>query len=177
MRNKDFKQWLIWNAGGGGAAVGLLIIFLLLVGSDISSRAAGIGKNRENIKLRIQALNSLATLKTEAERADRLLPQLQNALPAKQSDRLLGFSKFLESGAKANQLSNFGFAFENEVSSTETTPGINNFILTLSGQHSNLLKFLKSVESGSYFVGFMNLDLASREGKFDMTLKGRVFSD
>ena len=177
MQNNDFKQWLIWNAGGGAAVVGLLVFFLLLIGSDISSRSAGIGEDRHDIKARVQALNSLVTLKTEAERADRLLPQLQNALPAKQSDRLLEFSKFLESIAKANQLSNFGFAFENEVSSTETTPGINNFIVTLAGQHSNLLKFLKSIENGSYFVSFANLDLTAKEGRFDMMLKGKVFSD
>jgi len=169
----EFKQWLLKNGTVALAAIIFLITLLLLLGQDISSRTTAIKKQREELFLRSQALNSLAFLRSDAEKSERILVALKNLLPT--NDQLINFPKSLEDLAKNNQLG-FGFTFNSEESSTEKKPGINNFTLTLSGTYNNFLNFLKTMERGKYFIGFDLIDLNKKDKDFHIIMRGKVFS-
>lgn len=169
----EFRQIFIRNLGITGIIVLALTALILFLGKDISGRAGKIQNQRRELSVRLQSLESLASLRANSERANKIFDAIQGMLPLK--DQLIGFSKNLESLAKSNQLG-FGFKFESEIPSTETQPGINSFILTTSGSYSNFTRFLKGVEEGKYFVGFNSFDILKKDKDFQMLIKGKVFS-
>ena len=173
MNNNYFKNWLLWNVGGGAAALAVLGIILLLIGADISRRAADIEVQRQSLSGRLQTLSSLVSLRSGSERAKDLLPKLQNSLPSK--DQLIGFSKFLESIARTNQLS-FNFSFLDEITSAENTPSANNFSMTLSGSYADFLRFLKAIEASQYYMGFNSFEVVSKGKGYEAVIRGKVFS-
>lgn len=172
MDNNYFKKWIIWNVGGGVAALFVLGVMILLIGRDISSRASLIEVQRQNLAGRMQTLNSLVALRAGADRAKDLLPKLQNSLPSK--DQLLGFSKIMESMARANQL-NFNFSFLDEIVSMDNAPSVNNFSMTLSGAYADFLKFMKAIEGSQYYLGFNSIEVSSKGREFEMVVRGKVF--
>jgi len=169
----EFRQWLLKNGGIALAVILFLATLFLLLGRDIASRTAMIRKQRQDLLLRSQAINSLALLRSEGERAENTFKAIKDFLPT--SDQLVSFSNVLENLAKSNQLG-FGFTFNSEVPASESEPGINYFTLTSSGAYNNFLNFLKSVEKGKYFVGFDLIELNKKEKDFQILMKGKVFS-
>lgn len=173
MINNYFKNWLIWNVGGGAAAIAVIGVILLLLGSDISSRAMEIESQRQNLESRLQAIDSLISLREGSVRSKDLLPKLQNSLPSQ--DQLIGFSKFMEAMAQTNSLS-FNFAFLDEIAGTDSVPSTNNFILTLSGPYADFLKFLQSVEASQYYISFTSFEVVAKGPVFEVVAKGKVFA-
>ena len=171
--SNDFQKWLIWNVGGSTAAIAVLVILLLLLGSDISKRASAIRNERQGSAFRLQAVESLVLLRSGAGQAEKQKIILEDSLPDK--DQLVGFSKQLESIAKNHQLG-FGFSFESETAGSETAPGTNNFTMTLGGAYQNFLRFLKAVEDSKYFVAFDFFDINLKDKEYQIIIKGRVFS-
>lgn len=169
----DFRQWLLRNAGGSLALIVLMGALLLFLGKDIADRTAGIQKQRQELALRSQSLDSLASLHLEAEKAKRLLEAIQGLLPP--SDQLISFPKNLETSARNNRLG-FGFTFNSEEAAKENQPGINTFTFTASGFVNSILNFLTSVERGKYFVSFDFFDLQRKEKDFEAVVKGKVYS-
>ncbi len=169
----DFKKALVRNISWSAAVLILMIAFLIFLGMDVSDRVALIKSQRQDLLLRLHAFDSLAALRSDVGRAEELSISLENSLPAR--DQLINFSNALEEIATDNGLE-FGFSFESESASTETTPGINNFTITSQGTYANFVRFLNEVEDSRYFVGFSLIDLTSRNGEFAITMKGRVFS-
>lgn len=170
---EDFKSWLFKNGGIALAAVLFFVIFLLLLGRDISSRTAMIKKQRQDLMLRSQAINSLVFLRSDRERSEKILNAVKDFLPA--SDQLISVPNTLENLAKSNQLG-FGFAFNAEAPASESEPGINYFTLTSSGAYNNFLNFLKAVEKGKYFFGFDLIELNKKDKDYQILIKGKVFS-
>ena len=170
----DFKRWILIN---GSISVSLVLILAFLVfftGRDIARRADLIRSQRRDLALQLQVFESLASLRSGAERADKLLPSIQGILPAK--EQLIEFPKKMELAAKSNQLG-FGFRFDAETGGTDKEPGTDSFILTSYGRYQNFTKFLKFIEDSKYFVGFNSFDLNRRaENNFEILIKGKVFS-
>lgn len=173
MQGEDFKKWLMVNAGGGAAVLAAALVLIFLVGGDVSSRAESIKVQKQDLETRLQSLNSLIALRSGADRARRLLPKLQEALPTK--DQLIGFSKYIGTQARQNNLT-AAFAFDSEVAATAAVPGMNGFSLTLNGAYDDYVRFLKSLESSSYFVNFSSMDISEKDNKFEILSKGKVFS-
>ena len=173
MQSKDFKQWLIWNAGGGAAVLAVLFVLILSIGGDMSSRAGKIKMQRQDLEARLQSLDSLVSLRSGADRAGRLLPRLQDSLPSR--DQLISFSKYLEAQARQNSLT-FIFSFDTETPSTDAVPGINGFSMTLNGAYADYVRFLKSIEGGQYVINFGSMDISEKGNRFEILIKGKVFS-
>ena len=173
MDDVDFKKWILWNAGGTAAAVIILAAFILLIGADISKRADTINNQKQELAVRLGAVESLVSLRAGADRADRLFKALQDILPAK--DQLLDLRKQLEFFARNNQLG-LGFSFENEIPATDAAPGSNNFTMSGDGAYSNFINFLKAIEKSKYFVAFNFFDLNFKDRDSQIIIKGKVFS-
>ncbi len=170
---QDFKKWLLKNVGIGGAALAVLVVILLVLGGDIAGRVSDIQAKRQILLSRVTALNSLAALRTGAEKANALLPKLQDSLPT--TDQLIGFSDYLDTTAQQHQLT-FAFSFTDEIPGNATTPSTNDFVVTLTGQYTDFLAFLQEIESSKYFIGVTSVDVTARQSGYDMLLKGKVFA-
>ena len=169
----EFKNWLFKSLAVSGISILILVILVLVLGSDLAKRAEKIKNRRLDLAVRLQTLGSLAALRIDSQKAEKLLINLQETLPSK--DQLIGFSKTLESIAKNNKLG-FGFSFGPEQAGTESSPGTNYFNLTGSGSYGNFINFFKSIERGRYFVGFDSVDLITKGKDFELVAGGKVFS-
>ncbi|MDE2000941.1 MAG: hypothetical protein KGI60_00020 [Patescibacteria group bacterium] len=173
MQDADFKEWLMWHAGGGAVLLIVLGVIILWVGSDIASRVTQIQAQRQQLENRLAALDSLVALRSGEEQAAAMLPQLQAALPSK--DQLINFSQFLQSLAAADKLT-LGFSFGAETASTAQMPGSASFTATLSGSYANFLKFLSAAETGPYYIDTHSIDVTSENGKTGIIVHGSVYS-
>jgi hypothetical protein len=170
--DRSFKAQLFMDIAisFGGLAI-LSFLSFYFVGL-IEARVAGIQKIRQELSVRRSAIQSLAALRVDAERARSYSSLLENVLPPK--DALVRFPRDMEDLAKRNNVE-FGSAFGAEVSPTESFPGFINFTFTLGGTYSRLSEFLKAAESGKYILDWNLLDLTLREGAYRGTITGRVF--
>ena len=169
----EFKKWLIKNISVTGGIILLLIIFILFLGNDISKRVGIISEKNSGMATRLYAMESLASLKIDAEKAGNLRGTLESFLPTK--DQIIKFSKALENFTK-NKKMDFGFAFESETPGAENSPGTNNFVITSGGSYSDFIELIKFIEQSGYFIGINYLELTGRSSGYGILIKGKIFS-
>lgn len=168
----DFKKWAIFQSSLLGGAILLISILIMLLGFDINSRTSNILEERKEILSRSTIAESLALLKSDAEKASPYTSILENTLPTK--DQLIVFSRELDSLAKGRRLS-FGFNFGKETASTVSEPGFNDFKAVISGPYAELVNFLKDIKKSRYLVKFTNVDIVENGKDFEMSVVGSVF--
>lgn len=154
----------------GGAAI--FAILLAYLGSSINARVMSIQQARQESALRRTAIQSLATLRVDSERAKPYFSVLENILPPK--DALIRFPRDMEDLARRNN-AEFGFAFGAELPPAVATPGSIDFTFTLGGAYARLVDFIRMAESGRYILDWGGLDVNLREGAYRGTINGRVF--
>ena len=171
----DFRKKLSLNIGLALILTAILAIFIIFIGYDINKRIFKIEAFREELKFRTNALNSLASLRQESEKAKPYFNMLQTILPTK--DEIVNFLKELNDLAKINKIE-LGFSFGNEILGTPSEPGATNFNLTVSGNYNNIFNFLRSAEKSRYVIGWESVDLTRdpQSQRFSALISGKVFS-
>ena len=187
----EFQKLLLKNISITVGGVVILATFIFFVGNDISNRGERIQAEKIDLKVRLDSLGSLVSLRAEAGNAQKLLNNLQVILPIRSG--LVLFGRAIESLAKNSQISplsnsqpsqSFGgqagqvFSFGNEVVGDELNPGKTDFSLRGVGQFSSLVRFLKSLENGGYFINLNSLDFSQsgNSKSLEINVRGQVFS-
>ncbi len=150
----------------------ILVGLLFFLKTNMENSVLSISQKHNILTTRYNSLRSLASLRSEFEKAKPYFSLLENILPPR--DQLLVFSNELENLAKKSGLE-FGFTFGEEKSASGKEPGYISFRLTLAGSYEGFASFLKSVESSRYFVNFSNVDIAKKGDGFSAILNGKVF--
>ncbi len=171
---KTFKKQLLIELGVGFSALVLVIGVVQLTVWHVSRTSGEITRQRNELALRTRATESLATLKSDAEKAKPLQASLGNVLPPK--DRLINFGKELTDLGKQNGLE-LSFDFGGETASTADTPGFIKFTLTGSATYTSWTSFLKDVEKSRLYVKINSADLTRKSGmdSFSVVAEGQVF--
>lgn len=162
------------------SAVALAIIVLLVGGiwyvkTDIEKRADAITRMRSDMRNRETSLASLARLQSDAGKASRYLPQLEQLRTTR--EQLLEFSTDI--GFLAKQ-AGFSGAPKFKEAATAPTGDLQktSFSLTLEGKKelSDLGLFFESVEKSSYFVHFEPINVLQEGDTLRVTTEGYVIS-
>ncbi|MDP3729568.1 MAG: type 4a pilus biogenesis protein PilO [bacterium] len=171
----ELKRWFTIHMGISGLLAITLVVFIMLLSSDMKNRSVSVRMKREELQSRSQALQTLVTLRKDADAAANITTFLQTALPSQ--EKLIDFPKFFESYAKNNSME-FGFTFDSETKSANNRPGANQFTMKSSGTYNQFIRFLKNIEQSQYFVKFKSINSTRKPGDevFDITIKGEVFS-
>jgi len=169
--NKFYKNLFRRNALyiSGILALAGLVLFIYM---DIQASVLTITQKNNTLATRSNSLSSLAILRGEFEKAKPYFSLLENILPPR--DQLLSFSKELEGIAKKNSLE-FGFTFGEERLATPTEPGYIAFRATVTGTYAGLANFLRSLETGRYFIDVSTVDSVKKGDGFSNIINGRVF--
>jgi len=168
---ESFRRRLVFNLG---ILVFLLIVFISLIvflGKDISQKAGYIAATRNNLNVRLRQLNDLARLREEAKVAEPNLIKLQTLTPTR--DKTFSLPRRLEELARANNLG-FSFAFGSENPPADNLGSIN-FNMTVEGSYQNILSFIRTIETGPYFMKISSFDIIRQESGFRALLGGSVF--
>ncbi|MEK7464298.1 MAG: type 4a pilus biogenesis protein PilO, partial [Patescibacteria group bacterium] len=147
MTTSDFKKRLFKEIG---TAFGVMLILggiLLFFGFSISSLSVKISSMRQEFAMRSASLESIAALRSQYKSAQGYLGVLHNVVP--QKDQLIDLSKDIQEVARRGKLE-YGFSFINETPRTETNLGSVNFSLSLVGDLTSLINFVKDMRSFKY---------------------------
>ncbi len=172
MQN-GFKKSIWLNAGVGLGAAFIFSLVILWLAFDISKRTEAVQKIRQEIATRFKAVESLASLKKDEQRAKVERVFLEQALPIQ--DKLINFPKDVTSLAKKFKV-DLGFSFGKEVASTESSAGYIGFTMTARASFNNWLDFVESLEKSQYLISFDSFNLSGGEDDFQSVINGKVFS-
>ena len=178
MAPNHFRNGLIAELSVGLSLTALLTLTLILIASDVGSRANKIQSLQNELRSRTNALKSLVILRDGAEKTKIYSNLLETALPNK-DEVIVQFPKDLNSYAKINQIG-LGFSFGAEKPSAGAEPGSVNFDLTISSaSFGDTIRFLKTSENSRYFINWESLDLArssENKQKFSGLISGKIFN-
>ncbi len=174
MQPQSFQKQLLIQIGIAAAMIGISITAVQVVAWHLSSNAGKITKQRGELALRTRATESLATLKSDAEKAKPFAEVLNNVLPSK--DRLINFGKELTDLAKQNG-AEMSFDFGGETASTPETPGFIKFSMTGVATYGSWTKLLKDLEKSRLYIKINSTDLTRQPGtdSFNIVAEGQVF--
>ncbi|HEY4475124.1 MAG TPA: type 4a pilus biogenesis protein PilO [Candidatus Paceibacterota bacterium] len=169
---ENFKNRLFFELG---LTAGLLVFLLaasIFVKFSMERRAEEITEGKKELAARSSAVNSLAILKKEAERAATYSEILENILPT--NEKLIDFRKDLRTLSAENKL-DFTFSFGADTPKDALRPGSVAFQMTVGGDAQRFTEFLKKIEAMNYFFGFNAIDLSRGGPKFTASFGGKVY--
>ena len=142
---------------------------------DINNKVSEIDILSQKISDNSSAINYFASLKADSEKSKVVLSQIQNSLITK--DQLLGFAKEINQISRQNNL-NVAVDFRDEVLPTADTPRATRIVLSSATRANldNLANFLKTLETGKYFVKLQSLDAIQDAGQLQVGLNGEIYS-
>lgn len=173
MQADDFKKKFFLEIGIGGGLSVVLIIVHIFVNFDINDRVSSISVLRGESAAQSRTIESLVRLKDATERAAGYEPALDSLLP--DQERLLDLRADVRKVAEEQGIE-VNFSFGQQTPPTETVPGFTVFQMTVSGEESRFVPFLRGIESHEHFISFDSIDLTENGDKFSANLGGRVFS-
>lgn len=170
----SFKRRFIKHLIVAFSIIATIALVIIVLNIDINKRVSRIeGRKRDGL-MQTQGILILSELKEESLRAKGDYALAQAALPTR--DQLISFPRELEQAAKKGGVG-LGFSFGNETASTDSQPGSIRFTMTLSGAMDNLLVFLKSLETNTYFINLSSVDVTKKEGgSFSLVTTGEIFT-
>lgn len=146
-----------------------------VLGIRLSSLSAKVEREQGLITQRTDVIDILAELKKVVPEAEPYSQAMDSLLPTQ--DQLLDFPRYLETLAKNYGVS-LSFNFQGESSAAQKDiPGSLGFALSLTGELSNNLEFLKALEAKSarFLLVVQNFGLNRVSGGYSMSVQGLVF--
>ena len=171
--SKDFKRVMAVNLSIVAVVVIILLGLVALLRADINRRADEVIALKNKVALRYKAIEALASLQRNSEKARVEKLSLITMLPI--SDKLINFPRDMSSLAKKNNV-DIGFSFGEEIAGSETNPGYLSFSMTADASFINWLNFINNIERSRYIVSFDSFNLVGDEKKFKSIINGKVFS-
>lgn len=174
MALAGFKKKLFTQIGIAIGSVILLVIFIVLVNSDINKRVESIEQAKGEIALRIRTIELLTGTNSDLKRAEPLFARMQTLLPTK--DQLINFPRELQQAAR-NYALELGFSFGAERLAVGDTPGAIKFTMTAAGDYDNIVDFLRYVEQHRYLISLDSVDThRSTKDSFSFLTSGEIFT-
>ena len=167
---------------GGSFFFTTLISFFLgggifFAGTDIIKRSGNVVDLQAEMILRNQAVNSMATLKQDSEKAKIYKTDLDNAFPNR--DQLINFPKDMISLGSQNKIT-----VNSTIGVESKEPDSNllkvSFLMGTQGTLQNLVAFLNSFKNNRYLFNVKNFDLVNlgtgASSSLRLSLGGDIFA-
>ncbi len=149
-----------------------LIAILFFIGSDITKRIDQIKQIRADLLFRQQLTESLALLHKDSQEAQNYSSELENILPTR--DQLLNFPHDLSTIARQNKIELNSSLGQETSGAVEGLKKVG-FTMATQGSFDNFINFLKSLETGRYFIDLGSIDFSRQNNNFKAFMNGGVF--
>lgn len=156
------------------AIIGFALIFNWQI-SDLNNQAAQIVSQRADLQNKIALLSALGDLKVQSAQANQDQQKMDALLPS--SDQLIDFPNWLDGLSRINNV-NMNFSFQsNQTPPTNSAPGYIGFDLSLSGNLSDIVNFMKAAELSlpKYMINFTKINLTQVGSSIQVSLEGQLF--
>ena len=173
---KDNFNRYVWVSFG--MIVGSLIIAVVAFSfytGDIASRSSAISAASALIAQQNNSLLAFAEIKQDAAEEIKYKTAMDKLLPMQ--SELINFPKWLQDVAATYSIA-ADFSFNANVTpATPTSPGAVGFSLTVDGGNSNIISFLKSIESQEpdFLLSFNSFDLSQNGDDTKVVVGGNMF--
>ena len=158
-----FKKQILAQSGIALGAAILLVIAIQLIAPKLERVAVKIQDQKSDLAFLSQSTNLLPQLKSDLEKAQPLINELNRVLPPK--EQMAGFEKELADLAKKVKIG-ISFSKVGDSVATGDAPGFTQFLMTSNASYGNFLKFLKEVKKSRFFVKINSLNM-TRQGSAD----------
>jgi|SRR3989344_1011602 len=150
-------------------AGGCLYFFRMAIAKNADSISAiRLADNQRRLDVQ-----DLSVLKSEEAKAAPMLETLRKVLPAR--DDVFRFRQSMEELGKKEQVTSLGFSFGAEnVGAAESLSSVS-FEIYLNGSESQVMDFLKSVETSGYMVNIVGVEINDSDTNTSMRMNGNVF--
>lgn len=170
----SIKRFYLIDIGIPFAALFAVIILAVLLRGDIMRRVEMIQTTRETLASRARAVEVLASLREDRERARIYSSVLGNILPSR--DQLISFPKEFELIAKKHDV-RLAAAFAGETKATASDPGAIDFSFQVRGSYANIVAFFAAAETSRYILSWASFEFLKEKGDaYSATIFGRVFT-
>ena len=172
---KSFRRSLIISLIAIFAGFIASAVVFYVLGIRLDSLSTKVAREKGLMAQRTDVVDILAELKKVAPEAEPYGRAMDSLLPTQ--DQLLDFPRYLDALAKNYGVSlNFNFQGE-PIAAQKDSPGSLGFALSLTGQFSNNLEFLKALEAKSarFLLVVQNFSLSRVSGGYNMGVHGLVF--
>jgi len=171
----DFNRYLWINFGILFGVIVIAVVALYLFTGDIISRSNAILADRALIARQNASLAAFAEIKNDSAEAAKYKTVMDKLLPTQ--SEIINFQTWLQSFEAAYGVTtNFSFT-ANIVPSTQTKPGTIGFSLTVQGSSSNVLSFLRDIESQApdYLLSFDSINISQNGENTEAVASGNIF--
>lgn len=171
--NMEFRKRLLMIIGIPLGIALILVIILLVLGSDITKRVNQIKQLRGELNSRLRLTESLVLLRKDSEQAQIYTPALENILVNR--DQLVILPRDLSNLGKEN---NIGLSASLGQERPQAADGLRSVDVSMNaqGDFDDLINFLKALENSRYSIKLTRLDFTRQEAIFKALLDGQVFS-
>jgi len=172
-RKDNFKKKFLLCLGTSLLIVFVFGVTLIFLGRDINKHISNISKFRQDIAIHNQKSDSLVSLKTDSEKANRYMDILGNIVP--NDEGLIFLEREVNKLAKDDSV-DLNFKFSEELKGAEGQVGGITFSMTARSSFPNTVKFLSDFENMRYFFELNRFGI-TREGEvFKLSSEGKAFA-
>lgn len=168
------KRTLLIDVGIPVAGLLACIVLTAVLRLDMTRRAETIAGLRQMIASRTESVQTLASLRADAEQARIYSSVLGNILPSR--DQLISFPKEFELIAKKYNV-RLAAAFGAETAASGGEPGAIDFSFQMKGAYADIVAFLGAAETSRYILAWTSFEfLKDKASDYNATVFGRVFT-
>jgi len=171
----DFNRYLWINFGMLFAVIVVAVIALYFFTGDIVSKSDAILADRALVVKQNALLAAFAEIKNDSAEAAKYKAIMDNLLPTQ--NEIINFQTWLQGFEAAYGVTtNFSFT-ANIVPATQTKPGTIGFSLIVQGGNSNVISFLRDLESQApdFLLSFDSISLSQNGENTEAVTSGNIF--
>lgn len=170
----EFKKRLLIKLGVFFILIAALLSIEILIGRTISKDRDDIIAKKVDREARLNSAATLLDLRKSKGEAEKAISILSNSLPNR--DGVFTFKSDVERFA-ANRSVKANMIFGNETLGGGSTASKIEFIMSASGDFSQVMTFLKDFEDSRYFTKFRNMELSTQGGQssvYQLVISGEL---
>ncbi len=165
-----FSKRLLMHLGATFLITAALLAVIIFLGSDISSQSSAIYNKNSSLSGSLQSANDLNRLRDEAKAAASYSAKIDQITVKREG--LFTFSAGVKSIAVKNNLeASFKFGLE---SPAESGFSRISFQITLQGNYTDIVNFVKDLEGSGYPLNLTDFSLGGQVEKYGGTIGGSI---
>ena len=156
-----------------GGIILVAVIFMSIMSRVITNASDRALDLKRELALKESAIGSLAALKADAARAEKIRPRLDALVPPK--DSFINFPSEIASLAKNNKVTARA-SLVGEAAANDTAPAGFLFEIITASDYSSFVTFLRALEQRPSLIRFTSADVVRNErNAFDGMIRGQLF--
>jgi hypothetical protein len=171
---QSFKKRLIIEIAISFGVIAVIVMVLVSLGNNISAKAESISRANSERNNSIKIDRDFAALTISSKGTEVMMEKLNNALPAQ-----AGMIEVIQDVGALAKEHNLLFSSPKyvgtEIPPTDTEPGRIKLEMTAQGSYTGIVRFIKDLETGRFFIKINNIDIIRQGFVYNAIIGGELY--